>query len=319
VYPNFLIIGAQKSATTFVHKCLREHPDVFMPHGETRFFEDPEYLQTNSTQFETLFRNVSKEQAIGIKRPDYLAKPECPPRIHQHLPQAKLLVILRNPVERAISAYFHLMECSFIPIRPAEEGLTRILNGEYQDLYPKSREIIEYGFYYKHLLRYLNYFDQSQMLIMLLNTVKANPLISIQEAYRFIGVNDEFVPASLRMSGSRNRGVYSLTRLRLLTVCNGFMYRYNPDRTKRYAKRPGLWDRAINKLVVWTDRLLLAPICYNTKPELSSTLKKRLNEIYKDDINGLEGLLDQKLRAWKSFLPEPSSEALSQFVLKKGL
>ena len=153
MFPTFLIIGAQKSATTFVHKCLREHPDVFMPNGETRFFENPEHLQTDITQFEALFRNVSQEQAIGIKRPDYLAKPECPPRIYQHIPHAKLLVILRNPVERAISAYFHLMNCSFIPIRPAEEGLTKILDGEYKDLYPKSREIIEYGFYYKHLMR----------------------------------------------------------------------------------------------------------------------------------------------------------------------
>jgi hypothetical protein len=301
MFLNFLIIGAQKSGTTFVHKCLREHPDVFMPARETMFFENPEYLQTDLAQFEALFRKVCQEKAIGIKRPDYLAKPECPSRIYQHLPSAKLLVILRHPVERAVSAYFHLMKGSFIPITPAEEGLTQILDGAYQDLYPKSKEIIEYGFYYKHLLRYLNYFEKSQILIMLLDTIKRNPLVSIQQVYRFIEVDDGYIAPSLKVRIPRNSGIYSLTRLKFLSSCNRFMYMYNPDRTKRYYKQSKPLNKVINEIVVGTDRLLLAPLCYNSKPQLSSSLKHRLYEIYQDDIDGLEELLRQPLTAWKSF------------------
>jgi hypothetical protein len=296
--PNFVVIGAQKSGTTFVLKCLGEHPDVFMPPGETRFFEDPEYLQTDINQFEALFRDVSQKKAVGIKRPDYLAKPECPERIYKHIPEAKLIVILRNPVKRAISAYFYQMQQSFIPIRPIEEGMAKVINGEYRDSYPKSEEIVEYGFYHRHLLRYLNYFDRNQMLIMPFDDFIRNKRESIRKIYRFIGVNDEYMPESIR--SRTNPGVYSLTRLRILTIRNPFMYAYNDERTKRYRKQdPQLLDRLINKMVIWTDRLLLAPICDNSKPALSANLTDRLFEIYKEDINRLEGFLGHNLTGWK--------------------
>ena len=74
--PNFVIIGAQKSGSTFALRCLGEHPEVFMPTGETRFFEDPEYLRHDISDLEAIFRDASHKKALGIKRPDYLAKPE---------------------------------------------------------------------------------------------------------------------------------------------------------------------------------------------------------------------------------------------------
>lgn len=103
--PNFLIIGAQKSATTFLLRCLREHPDVFVPSGEIPFFEDPDYSQGDIESFARLFARGCHKKAVGLKRPNYLHKPECPERIHRHIPSARLIVILRDPIERAISAY----------------------------------------------------------------------------------------------------------------------------------------------------------------------------------------------------------------------
>ena len=63
--PNFLIIGAQKAGTTFIHKCMREHPDIFLPINEVRFFENPEYLQTDFKQFEALFDDIANTQFMA--------------------------------------------------------------------------------------------------------------------------------------------------------------------------------------------------------------------------------------------------------------
>ena len=302
--PNFVIIGAQKAGTTFVRNCLRDHPDVFMPSTETRFFEDPEYLRTDFSQFEALFRNVSHERTVGIKRPDYLAKPECPERIHRHIPQARLVAILRNPIERAISAYFHLMTYGFIPIRPLDEGMTRILDGEYKERYPKADEIIDYGFYYQHLMRYLQFFDKSQMLIVLFGAIRADPRRLMEQIYGFVGVDDRHVPKSLGMKDERNSGVYSLARIRFLASCNPLMYTYEDHRTSRHPRRRTLWRRAANRAVLWTDQRVLAPIYGKAKPQLSADLGRVLHGIYREDIDGLEDLLGQKLADWKS--PEGS-------------
>ena len=119
--PNFVIIGAQKSASTFLQVCLSEHPDVFMPPGETPFFESPDYENSDISRLESLFNNRS-ESKLGIKRPSYIGKPEVPKRIEYHLPDAKLIAVLRNPIDRAVSAYFHYINNGFIPCINLEKG-----------------------------------------------------------------------------------------------------------------------------------------------------------------------------------------------------
>ena len=60
--PNFIIIGAQKSGTSFIHECLIEHPESYMPFGEISYFENPDYNQTSLEQFEQLFENKNNTQ-----------------------------------------------------------------------------------------------------------------------------------------------------------------------------------------------------------------------------------------------------------------
>ena len=297
--PNFLIIGAQRSATTFVHKCLEDHPNIFMPPKEKAIFEDPFYYQKDFNEFERLFENVS-QKAIGIKRPNYLGKIECPERIYQYIPKAKLIVILRNPVERAISAYFHQMKSGFIPIKPVEKGLVNVINRKYDKLYPRSKEIIEFGFYYKHLMRYLHYFKKDQILAILYRDIKTNPLKTIQYIFRFLEVDDNYVPKTLKIK--QNPGVYSLTRLRLLNIRHRFISIYNEDKTTRVGKRQKTrLDRLIDKLILLVDGKLLSRLCKNSRSNLSTKLSRSLFEIYEEDITGLESFIGRKLNHWKKY------------------
>lgn len=120
--PNFLIIGAAKSGTSSLYRYLMEHPQVFMSpvkepnffalEGEQIDFSNPAMaeqvlpkLATDLDAYRTLFQDVQHEQAIGEASSWYLHSTRAPVRIRRHIPEAKLIAILRNPAQRAYSGY----------------------------------------------------------------------------------------------------------------------------------------------------------------------------------------------------------------------
>lgn len=295
--PNFLIIGAQKSASTFIHVCLAEHPDVFMPPNEIPYFEDPDFHETSREEFERLFSDVNGQRAVGIKRPNYLAKPEVPGRIKEMVPNARLIAVLRNPVQRAVSAYFHYVNNGFIPPAPLEKSMTRLVEGEYEKGHPKAAEILEYGLYHKHLERYLSFFDRSQVLVLFHEEVAKDNLAQLRQTYSFLGVDDAYVPRQL---GERPQAVvYSIPRLKVLRLRNERLYDYNGDRTRLYIREQGRLDRAVCRTIDRLDRFVLSRMFGNEKPALSDELKRRLHAFYEEDVGRLEGLLGVNLERWK--------------------
>ena len=297
--PNFLIIGAQKSATTFVHHCLMEHHDVFMPSGETPFFEDPDYLQSDLQSFERLFERCSDKRAIGIKRPSYLHKPECPQRIYRHIPSARLIAILRDPVERAISAYYHNASAGFAPITHVNKGLLEIIDGKHAKKYPRAAEIIEFGFYHRHLSRYLQYFDREQMLVMLYDDIKNSPLDSLKKVFGFLRIDEEYVPPSWN---SREKvGVYSIPRVSLHALRSRITCDYSGDRMRLSLKGEiGQLTSIISIMVGVIDRLL-SRMLSSTMPSPNRDLAAALSAVYQEDTSKLEELLGRSLAHWKVF------------------
>ncbi|MBE7535303.1 MAG: sulfotransferase [Anaerolineales bacterium] len=299
MFPNFLIIGAQKSASTFVHECIREHPDVFMPRDEVAFFQDPDYLEGSLARFEALFASVKSEKAIGIKCPDYLGRPECPERIYKHIPDAKLIVVLRDPVERAISAYYWFMQVGIIPVRPLELGMKDLIDGRYDHQFPRSREIIDYGFYYEHLMRYLKYFDRERILILLQTDLKNFPRQIVSQIYRFLEIDDGYLPKALTRQPKQS--VYSLPRLKWLAIANHFFYTYRVDENNMMALH--LVENKLSRLCYYlmngVDRYFLSFVFGNFKDKLSEDIRRAFVEKYKTDVEALEKMLGQELTKWK--------------------
>ena len=290
--PDFVVIGAQKSASTFLQDQLAQHPAIEIAEGEVRFFEDPFYSPEAVASLPELFSAPAAGTLRGIKRPDYLGHVEVPARLHQYLPHAKLLVVIREPVARAVSAYFHYVRHGFVPLLPLDEAFDALVAGSLTDRYPRSAEVLEYGLYGKHLQRYLEHFPMAQLKVFEQKALTADPEASLRSAFEFLDVDPSFVPDTTTYVS--NKGVYSPFRLRLLRTKNRFVYDYSPDLRLRRPRKPSPAGWVYNAAVVGLDRTVLSRFDDGRPPELSGAARRRLEEFYAQDRPALEPILEQQ-------------------------
>jgi len=292
IKPNFVVIGAQKAASTYLMQMLAEHPEIFVFPRELPYFEDPDYGERTFEKFCERFIAAEGKKAVGFKRPSYLAKAECAERIYRHLPTAKLIAVYRNPIERSVSAYFHYMRGGRIPVRPLNQGMTDILDRRYEGAYPASAEIIEYGFYSKHLRRYLRFFPAESILSVIFDDIVRTPAAVIRSMYRFLDVAEDFQP---RAEGRRPMAtIRSLARLRMVNLIRGVTTYHNEDRTRVY-RRKSIFAGAVRKAYLAFDKTILAKLFPDPRIALAPLLHNRLVEIYSEDVRQLEKLLDKEL------------------------
>jgi hypothetical protein len=293
--PNFIVIGAQKSASTFVQQCIAEHPEAYLPPEEIPFFESPDFEQSSFDELAELFRGTT-QTARGIKRPSYLGKSEVAPRIQKHLPDAKIIVVLRNPVQRALSAYYHYVRFGFIPNVDVETGMRKILDGAYEGVHKRAGEILEFGFYHKHLMEYEHFMRRGQMCILLHDDIVENKVKAIRRIYTFLGIDPEYMPKAI--NSSPQAVIYNRPRLRIFRLINRFLFDYNEDVTRLRVKKKNPLTRLLRKGVFFLDKQILLRLFGNQKPSLSQELKNRLQETYAGDIDKLVGLINRNLEGW---------------------
>lgn len=294
--PSFIVIGAQKSASTFIQNCLNEHPDIFLPKGETPYFEDPDYGEAGQGYWSDLFTGRCEAQ-LGIKRPNYIGKPEVPGRIAADMPDTLLIAVLRNPIDRIVAAYFHQIKYGTLPARPLDEGLSEILDGgPVTRAYPRASELVEFGLYARHLEGYRPFLDKGTLKCLLHEDIVADPLEQVQSCYRFLGVDGAFVPQSLHERPQKV--VYSIPRLRFLGLRNRFLHSYNEDRTRLSVRKMSAPETAFVYAVSGLDKFVLARLLPAEKPKLPEHLRARLAEVYREDVTQLGDMLGRDLFGW---------------------
>lgn len=288
--PSFVVIGAQKSASTFLQDQLSLHPEIEIPEGEVRYFEDPFYSEGKVAELPWLFHSANPDAVRGIKRPDYLGRPEIPERLARHLPWARLLVVLREPIARAVSSYYHFVRHGFVPLAPIDEAFEHLLADTWGERYPHAREVLAFGLYGEQLRRYLDHFPPEQLLVFEQRRLIADPEASLRTAFAFVGVDSGFLlPERKKVS---NKGVYSTRRLQLLRTKNRTQFDYTPQMDRRYPKQPTPWGWAYNAGVVGIDRLVLSHFDDGRPPELSPPVRQRIHDYYAPDRLVLADVLD---------------------------
>lgn len=208
--PNFLIIGAAKSGTTSLHYYLQQHPEIFMcPRKDTFFFDfdgqapaysgpgDNEWYQgyavTQPQDYEALFAGISSEKAVGESCAGYLYDPQAPKRIHQHIPHAKLIAVLRDPVERAYSSFLQQVRDGYETVADFGEALdleAERIRGNWRPIWHYRNR----GFYGEQLERYLRLFDSSQLRVYLYEDLQGDPAAMLKDIFGFLEVDEGFMP-----------------------------------------------------------------------------------------------------------------------------
>lgn len=182
--PNFIVIGAPRAGTSWIHKNLRDHPDVFVPQKKELHFFDREY-DRGIAYYEEHFADFRGQRAVGEATPDYLHGSYCatdiPALIHKHLPSARLIASLRNPTERAYSRYWNAK---------AKFDHNRSLS--FEEKLKDRPEFIREGLYADQLERYYAFFPRDQILVLLYDDLEADPHGFMRSIYSFIGVDPEF-------------------------------------------------------------------------------------------------------------------------------
>ncbi len=182
--PTFIHLGGQRCGTTWVHKCLAEHPQVFMADPKELHFFNNNFEQGESW-YRAKFAPVTSEHvAWGEATPAYINVESVPERIRAMCPDARLIACLRNPVERAYSAY-KLKRHGDLNYETFEEALEQ------------EPDIMERGKYHEQLERYFELFPREQILVQLYDDLVHRERKFIRDIYSHIGVDADYKPSWL--------------------------------------------------------------------------------------------------------------------------
>ena len=203
--PNFLIIGAARSGTTTLYSLLQEHPDIYLPKNkrpEPHFFLKSDEYARGLDYYETrYFADWATQRAAGEASTSYIFGPRTPARIARDLPDVRLIAMLRNPIERAHSNYWHtvasgLETLDFATAVVSERERTEALRGtKLEEIKPYS--YLERGLYFAQLQRWLGYFERHQIHICLFEDFIADPKTGLSEILTFLDVDADQMPDNL--------------------------------------------------------------------------------------------------------------------------
>lgn len=285
--PNFFIAGTPKSGTTSLFNYLDEHPEVFMcPEKEPNYFSYQDIVQQNlyyaekgignRDEYEKLFKDVTSEKAIGEASVSYLFYEKVPARIKTTVPDAKIIIILRNPVDRAFSHYLMDTRLGYLNIA-FEDIIYKRVQHPLLDLY--YQQFVELGFYFEQVKRYIDLFGEGQVKIFINDDLKEDISKVILSVYAFLNINSNLMP-----DFKKQYNVYQKPR-------NIFISKlYSSKHLRNLARKiipENLVDTVKNTLLI-----------KGKKPKLSMETRKYLNGLFKDNILQTAGLIGRDLSHW---------------------
>jgi len=198
--PDFLFIGAARCASTWLHQCLNEHPDICVPRRpkELNYFNKEKNYARGLSSYLDFWDHCDEGQIRGEVTPTYLCHELSAERIHRAIHDAKLIACLRNPIDRTYSAYRgHVLTGRIDAGMSVAEAARRLT-------FDNQSGLIEHAYYHRHLSRFFSLFPRKQFLIYLFDEVRADPAEIIGRVYRFLGADDSFVPAMVREKVNRS-------------------------------------------------------------------------------------------------------------------
>lgn len=196
ITPNFFIVGAAKAGTTSLYHYLEQHPEIGMASYKEPCFYCHNQLYENEESYYELFSHIPSEvSVIGEASTNYLSAPESPKLIKRKVPAAKIIILLRHPVDRAFSLYKWMVRAGFEYASTFETAMSleKQRQNDKQLVFSPVKYNFNYfasGLYYDQVMRYYENFDKENILIINFDDLQANSKNVLTEVFDFLGVNN---------------------------------------------------------------------------------------------------------------------------------
>lgn len=297
VFPDFFLIGAARSGSTALYDYLGQHPEIFTsdpkePHyfafdGERPDFRGPgddetinREVVTEEAAYRALFRNADGARAVGEGSVSYLYHAAAAVRIRRSVPDARLICILRNPADRAYSAYRYLRSRMYEPVDDFREALAREdarVEAGWHHMWHYRRM----GRYVEQLRRYLRVFERERIRIYRFEDFVRDPELVLRDCFEFLGVDPDFRPRRTPVTVPSGEPRSSLLQRYLLGSPPG------KDALKRLL--PGEMRRWLS------GRIRKANL---EKKPMDPAVRRELLEDFRQEIEALEALTGRPFTRW---------------------
>ena len=283
---HFIGIGAEKAGTTQVSEMLTLHPEICMSEPkEVSFFNKTEsYMQGGHNKhygkglewYKKHFGHQKEGQILGEFTTVYLYDKVAPKNIYELYPDVKLIVCLRNPVERTFSQY--IMYRYFFQREKRS----------FKEVIRQEKEFIDKSKYFEQISRYLQYFKKEQMIFLSLEEIKTKPRETMSRLYDFLGVKADFVPANIKGKANAAKQLRFPIVNRITRITGEILADLNLSSWANYLKNMSIYQKfkqANSKKIEY--------------PTIDQESKAYLQSVFLEDIEQLETLLNLNLSDWK--------------------
>lgn len=292
IFPNFLIIGANKGGTSSLYSYLQQHPEIFMSRvKEPNFFvnwdeerdgagtkpdpKEPNWKDwrpiSSLAEYREMFQVPAGMKAAGEASTAYLANKECAAKIFRYNPDMRIIAILRDPVSRAFSNYLMYVRLGHED-KEFSVAVEEELSGK-RGYLPQGRHYLSLGFYHESVSEFIRVFGKERVRVYLTEELKHHPAELFADAFGFLGVDPSFVPDTSRKSNVNNKVTFHSPTKRLLV-----RLAYNSIVRKCI---PRSWVKPSGEEI-----------------RLDDSIRRRLRDLYREDTLKLQDLTGKNLSAW---------------------
>lgn len=243
------------------------------PEKEVNYFSG--FYDKGIEWYRGFFRTCEGRKVVGEISPRYLSDHRVPERIRSLIPDAKLIVSLRNPLEQIFSRYCYMV-------------VRQMQSGSFEDILERSPFLIEEAYYYKHITRFLEYFPREQMLVLVYDDLLKDPAAFLTRVHGFLGVDTGALPENINERIHPTREPKSRLLEATVVLTRATLRKMRLFSLINLVKATGL-DKRIKRL--------------NTNNRggfgtIGAETRKRLNDIFAEDKRMLSGLIGRDLTFW---------------------
>lgn len=279
-WPNFFIVGAPKAGTHSLYEYLNQHPKVFMSTRKEPYFFCPTMVRDedkksnpirDENEYLELFKDAKSEIMLGEATASYLGDPKSAELIHSKIPKAKIIIIIRDPIDRAFSSYWGLVKHGL------KNSFSTSIRNDFELLEKNeiSESYLYAGFYYEQIKKYQHVFGNDNVKIIISEEFRNDIEQTVNDVFRFLGLQelDDFK--------KEIHGSYKIRKRGFLQPLLG--NKVSTSLAKKVLSKDSR-EHIVDSIRPFRDR-----------PKIEIEDREFLRKIYDDDVRQTERLLDKKL------------------------